>query len=108
MTVTRVEGISYLPITGTVSFDSSALLGFSVVCRFIWVFSTRLLINEESVQVRISTQLLPSNRYKAARGCQVSTREPWNKKQPIMISKDAAPIISFPMKNPTIGTVNTA
>jgi len=60
MTVTRVEGISYLPITGTVSFDSSALLGFSVVCRFIWVFSTRLLINEESVQVRISTQLLPS------------------------------------------------
>lgn len=39
---------------------------------------------------------------------QVSTREPWNKKQPIMISKDAAPIISFPMKNPTIGTVNTA
>ena len=38
----------------------------------------------------------------AARGC-----EPWNK-QPIMISKDAAPIISFPMKNPTIGTVNAA
>jgi hypothetical protein len=45
---------------------------------------------------------------RAARGYQVSTREPWNKKQPIMISKDAAPIISFPMKNPTIGTVNTA
>ena len=44
----------------------------------------------------------------AARGYQVSTREPWNKKQPIMISKDAAPIISFPMKNPIIGTVNTA
>lgn len=48
------------------------------------------------------------DRYEAARGYQVSTREPWNKKQPIMISKDAAPIISFPMKNPTIGTVNTA
>lgn len=31
-----------------------------------------------------------------------------NKKPPIRISKDAAPIISFPMKNPTIGTVNTA
>ena len=44
----------------------------------------------------------------AARGYHVSTREPWNKKQPIMISKDAAPIISFPMKNPTIGTVDTA
>jgi hypothetical protein len=44
----------------------------------------------------------------AARGYQVSTHEPWNKKQPIMISKDAAPIISFPMKNPTIETVNTA
>jgi hypothetical protein len=44
----------------------------------------------------------------AARGYQVSTREPWDKKQPVMISKDAAPIISFPMKNPTIGTVNTA
>jgi hypothetical protein len=44
----------------------------------------------------------------AARGYQVSTYEPWNKKQPIMISKDAAPIISFPMKNPSIGTVHTA
>lgn len=39
----------------------------------------------------------------AARGC-----EPWNKKEPIMISMDAAPIISFPKKNPTIGTVNAA
>ena len=39
---------------------------------------------------------------------QDSKREPWNKKPPIIISKDAAPIISFPTKNPTIGTVNTA
>lgn len=44
----------------------------------------------------------------ATRDYPVSTREPWNKEQPIMMSKDAAPIISFPMKNPTIGTVNTA
>ncbi len=48
------------------------------------------------------------DREEPARGYQVSTLEPWNKKQPIMISKDAAPIISFPTKNPTIGTVNTA
>lgn len=39
---------------------------------------------------------------------EVSTREPRNRKQPLMISKDAAPIISFPMKNPTSGTVSTA
>jgi hypothetical protein len=44
----------------------------------------------------------------AALSYQISNREPWNKKPPIIISKDAAPIISFPMKNPTIGTVNTA
>ena len=44
----------------------------------------------------------------ATPGYQVSTREPWNEKPPIIISKDAAPIISFPMKNPTIATVNTA
>src|SRR6201984_2173943 len=68
----------------------------------------RLRSNAETVEVRISTQLLPGIRYEAARGYQVSTREPWNKKQPIMISKDAAPIISFPMKNPTIRTVNPA
>ena len=34
---------------------------------------------------------------------QVSGGEPWNKRQALMISKDAAPIISFPMKNPSIG-----
>ena len=44
----------------------------------------------------------------AARSYHVSNREPWNKEPPIIISKDAAPIISFPMKNPSIGAVNTA
>jgi hypothetical protein len=56
----------------------------------------------------VSVPSFAFDRYEVARGYQVSTREPWNKKQPIMISKDAAPIISFPMKNPTIGTVHTA
>src|ERR1700739_258833 len=83
---------------------SASIILFSFMHR---AFRQRLA-NAETVEVRISTQLLPSIRYEAARGYQVSTREPWNRKQPIMISKDAAPIISFPMKNPTIGTVNTA
>ena len=47
-------------------------------------------------------------RVEEPRSYQVSNRELWNKKPPIIISKDAAPIISFPMKNPTIGTVNAA
>lgn len=42
------------------------------------------------------------------RGYQIPAREPPDKKQPIIISKDEAPIISFPMKNPTMGTVNIA
>jgi|SRR5690349_19383794 len=84
------------------------VLGVSLATRKLRQKSRWVLVNALSVQVRISTQLLPSIRYEAARGYQVSTREPWNKKHPIMISKDAAPIISFPMKNPTIGTVNTA
>ena len=70
-----------------------------------FLVSSRLRTNRRSTY---HYSALAFDRYKAARGCQVSTREPWNKKQPIMISKDAAPIISFPMKNPTIGTVNTA
>lgn len=54
------------------------------------------------------SQVSPFDWQEAACGYQVSTRERCNKKQSVIISKDAAPIMSFPMKNPTIGTVNTA
>lgn len=43
-----------------------------------------------------------------AHRCQVSAGEPGNKKPPIMTSTEAAPIISFPTKKPTNGTVSTA
>ncbi len=53
-----------------------------------------------SVDVRLPTQQKMTN----VCGYWASTHE----KLPTMISRDAAPIISFPMKRPSIGIVNTA
>jgi hypothetical protein len=71
---------------------------------------TRLKLSKSSKASRncLRRRTCPINAVSATPGYQVSTREPWNEKPPIIISKDAAPIISFPMKNPTFATVNTA